>query len=322
MKYLTILLDDTSVAFCHAGNPYETSRLIPIDTLRKGIVFAMKENLSIQFVYPDFELPQEYMDTIDTIDHIDIKSAKHSLSADVVVIDDCNKLESYVRQANLDSTHVLRCTMNELLKSEPVVCEAIKVLNRINVVLTDVGNFSDSDVDNYRNFLDHLSVALYNEFVKGHNPQINILTDRMFLDNPNHCNAGVDSITLAPNGKFYICPAFYYNEQTEKYYTSHVGDIESGIDIKNPHLLKLNHAPICRICDAYHCKRCVWLNNELTHEVNTPSREQCVTAHLERNASRELMRKLKTDGNFLSDIDMEEISYLDPFEKIINNQNS
>ncbi len=322
MKYLTILLDDTSVAFCHVDNPYTTSKLIPIDILRKGIVFAMKENLSIQFVYPDYELPQEYTDLINTIDHIDIKSAAHSLSADIVVIDDINKLESYVRQANFDSTHVLRCTMDELLGSEAVIGEAVKVLNRINVIITDVEDFTDLVIDRYRGFLDKLSGVLYNEFIKGNQPQINIITDRIFLENANHCNAGVESITLAPNGHFYICPAFYYDESTQRQYSSSAGDIERGIDIKNAHLLNLKYAPICRICDAYQCKRCVWLNRKLTLEVNTPSHEQCVIAHLERNASRELLHKMKTNGCIQSDIDIAEISYMDPFDKIINNQNS
>lgn len=29
----------------------------------------MKENLMIQFVYPDYELPQAYKDAIESIDH-------------------------------------------------------------------------------------------------------------------------------------------------------------------------------------------------------------------------------------------------------------
>jgi CXXX repeat peptide maturase len=71
----------------------------------------------------------------------------------------------------------------------------------------------------------------------------------------------------------------------------------------------------CRRCDAYQCRRCIWLNRKLTREVNTPSHEQCVVAHLERNASRILLANIrKANPNFLAETKIEEIDYLDPFE--------
>ena len=108
-----------------------------------------------------------------------------------------------------------------------------------------------------------------------------------------NCNAGIDHITIAPNGKFYICPAFYYDDVNNS-----VGDIKSGLNIKNSQLLELNHAPICKICDAYHCKRCVWLNKKITLEINTPSHQQCVLSHAEREVSRILLSDLHNTSNF------------------------
>ena len=84
MQYLVILLDDTSVSYCHCDNPYKKRRLISLDDLRAGILYAMKENLMIQFVYPDYELPQDYLDVIDTIDHHDIVPSP--MKGDVVVL--------------------------------------------------------------------------------------------------------------------------------------------------------------------------------------------------------------------------------------------
>ena len=53
----------------------------------------------------------------------------------------------------------------------------------------------------------------------------------------------------------------------------------------------------------------------MTKEVNTPSHEQCVAAHIERNVSRQLLRIISEHGEFLSETgDIEEIDYLDPFE--------
>ena len=72
MQYLVILLDDTSVSYCHCENPYTERRPISFDDLKAGILYAMKENLMIQFVYPNYELPKEYLAVIDTIDHHEI----------------------------------------------------------------------------------------------------------------------------------------------------------------------------------------------------------------------------------------------------------
>ena len=315
IKYLTILLDDTSVSFCHADNPYSERNLIPIDTLKKGIVYAMKENLSIQFVYPDYALPREYIDVINTIDHININSATYTHSADLVVIDDIYKLRNYTKQANFDTVYIIRCKYEDLLNYEIEICEAIIVMKRINIIIKDVENFSDTDIEKYSKFLKLISDVVSNEYNKGHQPQINILTDRLFLDTPNHCNAGVESITLSPNGKFYICPEFYYDEFLHKDQSRSIGDVNTGIDIKNPQLYKLQFAPICRICDAYHCKRCIWLNKKLTREINTPSKQQCTMEHLERNSTRFIKNNLIVSENIK---DIPEIDYLDPFEYLLN----
>ena len=94
-----------------------------------------------------------------------------------------------------------------------------------------------------------------------------------------------------------------------------IGDVKHGLDIKNPQLYKLDHAPLCSRCDAYQCKRCIWLNRKMTYEVNTPSHEQCVMAHLERNASRYLLNAIRKYGAFLPEKEeIKEITYLDPFD--------
>ena len=102
MQYLVIMLDDTSVSYCHCDNPYKERRLISLDDLRAGILYAMKENLMIQFVYPDYELPQEYLEVIDTIDHHDI--VPYPQQGDVVVIEN-SKLESWQIRTVVDNTY-------------------------------------------------------------------------------------------------------------------------------------------------------------------------------------------------------------------------
>ena len=55
------------------------------------------------------------------------------------------------------------------------------------------------------------------------------------------------------------------------------------------------------------------MNGRLTLDYNTPSHQQCVMAHLERNASSRLQAKLRQMGYQKKMDVIEEISELDPF---------
>lgn len=327
LQYLIILLDDTATSFCHYGNSCTSRKLISIEDLKAGIFFAMKENLMIQFDYPDYELPGEYKDVINTIDHSDIVSCRCEDKAlrdkaDVVVINDWADLESL--QYSNETAYVLRTTKSDLFDNYAQIKPMLNQVKRLNVVVTDVDEFTEEDFARYQNVLSSLSEEVERLYANGQSPQLNLLTDRMVLGKMNNCNAGWENITLAPDGKFYVCPAFYHSptidgsetsigEQCEKGFS--IGDLQSGPDIKNPQLYRLDHATLCRHCDAYQCKRCVWLNRKTTCEVNTPSHEQCVTAHLERNASRALLNNIRRHGSFLPETgEIKEIEYLDPFE--------
>lgn len=308
LQYLVILLDDTSVAYCHAENPLKERNLIPLDMLKKAILFGMKENLMIQYVYPEYELPEEYNEVIESIDHIKI-------GKEVAVYNEV--------PATIDADNaVLRLPVADFIAKQYDIAALLPQAKRLNICLTDIDSFKDEQIDDYKNALATLNAVLVNQFKSGKQPQVNILTDRLQLTEMHNCGAGVTNITLAPNGKFYLCPAFYYDEKMgiSNRLNHHkpssersVGDLENGIVIPNPQLLKLDHAPLCRICDAFHCNRCIWLNQKLTWDNNTPSHQQCVIAHLERNASRDLQLKLKEEG-FLVENEIKQITYLDPFD--------
>lgn len=308
IQYLVILLDDKSVAYCHADNPLKERNLMPLDTLKKAILFGMKENLMIQYVYPEYELPEEYDEVIESIDHVKI-------GRDVSVYNE-------VPKAIISENVVLRLTIADFIAKQYDIAALLPQVKRLNISLIDVDSFQDIQQEDYKKALATLNAVLLNQYKTGKQPQLNILTDRLQLKEMHNCGAGDTNITIAPNGKFYLCPAFYYDEKTgiSNRLNHHkptsersVGDVENGLQIPNPQLLKLDHAPLCRICDAYHCNRCIWLNQKLTWDNNTPSHQQCVIAHLERNAARELQKQLKEAGLGISE-QIKEITYLDPFD--------
>lgn len=328
IQYLVILLDDTAPSYCHYDNPKTERKLMPLETLQRAVRYAMVENLAVQFVYPDYELPAEYLSVIDEIDHSDIVSAAYGAAT---LLSPSKEKETVFVTTGFSSLNVLgetlgetatgvsplhkplvvlRCTRAELFAHYPLIPKTLEQCTRLNVIITDVEKFTEEDFAAYKDVLEALSKSVEELYLKGLSPQLNLLTDRMMLDKMNNCGAADTCVTLAPDGKFYPCPAFYLAPDGYN-----IGSLVEGLQIKNPQLYRLDHAPICRKCNAWHCKRCVWLNRKTTLEVNTPSHEQCVVSHLERNASRTLLTNIRKHGTFLPDREeIKELTYLDPYD--------
>lgn len=310
LQYIVIILDDSSVSYCHYSNS-KVNKLISLEDLKSAILFAMKENLNIQFVFPDYQLPNEYLELIDSIDHCTIVSDNNEgsirIDADVIVVDDWYKINENETLIT-DKTYVVRTTYQDFLTNYKMLDSYIERCARLNIIYTDYNNCNTYDLNVYEDALLFLAEAIKIEYSRGHYVQLNLLTDRLFLTQMNNCGAGDNAITLAPNGHFYVCPAFYYSNE------ENIGNPITGLNIKNPQLYKLSHSPLCKHCDAYHCKRCVWTNKAKTLEVNIPSSEQCIMSHLERNASAYLLMRLRQLGDYFPNAKLEKTSCLDPFD--------
>ena len=312
LQYLIILLDDASTSYCHYNPSQSRRQLINLADLKAGIRFAMRENLMIQYVYPACDLPQEYKETIETIDHSKIMPSNSPMveEADVVVFNNWKDAVGF--SFDESATYVLRICKEDLFAKKDVIKTFIGKVARLNIVITDVQTFTENDFSKYKNVLDSFGEETEKLYKAGMSPQLNVITDRIALTQMNNCNAGSNNITLAPDGRFYICPAFYYSVEDKE--TFCVGDLKNGLAIKAAKLYKLEYAPLCRICDAYHCKLCLWINRKTTYDKTTPSHEQCVLAHLERNASRKVLESVRKDKEFYPEQDIKEINYLDPFD--------
>ena len=309
LQYLIILLDDASTSYCHYESKSPSNHLIELPTLKAGIRFAMKENLMIQFVYPESDLPNDYKEAIETIDHSKIIPSTSPMvdEADIVVFNNWKDAIGFALKSS--STYVLRICKVDLFAQVDVIKTLISKVSRLNLVIIDIDSFKDDDFVKYQDVLASFSNEVEKLFKEGKTPQLNVITDRIALTQMNNCNAGSNNITLAPNGKFYICPAFSYSEEDREAFC--VGDLQNGLSIKAANLYKLPYAPLCRICDAYQCKRCVWINRKMTYDITTPSHEQCVLSHIERNVSRNILENVRKEKEFYPEQDIKEIDYLE-----------
>ena len=273
-----VLLATDSTSFCIEHYREGKSILLPLDLLADLVKKAEKRQWKLQFVYPAYKLPEEYILLIDSIPHKDIVPALSPYKGDCVVLNGWDE----IGKIPIDSYCIIRTSLSDFYMFVDNLDVLLGVCKRLSVVFTDERTFSDEDVFKYKNALDRLTMLILKCWQESKHVAVNLITDRLHLAQMNDCGAGCQTVTLAPNGHFYICPSFYYSDEDNS-----CGSLEKGIDIKNPLLYKLDHAPLCSPCRAYHCQRCVYLNKCKTLEVNIPSFEQCKKSELELEATRE-----------------------------------
>jgi len=168
LQYLVILLDDTSVAYCHADNPLKERQLMPIETLKKGILFGMKQNLMIQYVFPEYALPEEYASVIESIDNVKIypmgckpvTGISDDGETDVIVANSVSELEKDMATIlDMKMATVLRLHFSEMLEQKDEIAKLFASGARINLCITDVEQFTDEQIEAYRQVLNEWNTA-------------------------------------------------------------------------------------------------------------------------------------------------------------------
>ena len=318
MQTLMVIMDSKAASFCYYETSEKPREKMSDELLKKIVYYGLTENLALNLILGDEPLTESQREILKWSDYVIYRSPKAVFAADgktldVFVFETDTWTESYTPTEHL----IVRIRKENIDKLPAWLEEHSPSVSRISLFIKDMDEMTDAELETYHNVLKRLQSWLP-EREEAKPLELSILTDRLQLEKPNHCDAGVKHVTIAPDGVFYVCPGFYYRENNRDFVIS---DIDTTLKthelpIKNKQLYKLDHAPICETCDAYQCKRCVWMNKRSTLEVNTPSRQQCVCAHLERNASRDLIEPL-----FIQDmVTIPEIDYLDPFDELMKKQ--
>ncbi len=311
-QHVIALLDRSAVAFCHAENPHVAPAFMAETLLRALIRRAEADGIALTFVAGHTELPRSIERLINGTAHIKIVPAARSERGAIVVADstDAEALQSLTPDGGRNL--ILRLARRDLGRLQ-ALCAALEGrYGRLSIHLRGIEYFTPADLDLYTEQLDELARYLRKLFSEGRRLEVNVLTDRMMLKEMRNCDAGVTHVTLTPEGDCHICPAFYYGGETP------IGrfDARTGFSVRRLANLGRAQGPLCSRCDAFHCKRCVWLNRKLTREDNVPSEQQCAIAHSEREASRHLLQDLGTIEPFWRMPRIAELAYRDPLELI------
>lgn len=312
LQHLILILDDSSSSFCCYPHYEGQRRVINLATVRKAVLYAQKHDMSINCLVGGDEIDSEILAALDVIPHNFISSCNRYLKDDDdVQVVDLNASSGGYCEAFVPNV-ILRFEREALPRLEETVTSYLHRCRRVNLCLTDVEHYTEADFQLYSCILKRLDEYLLKCLTADDARELNVVTDRLRLDRMNNCNAGVENITVGPDGLFYICPGYYTANGARS-----VGSIDGEPDIPLSYLLTIDNAPICRRCDAFHCRRCIWNNERLTRERNTPSHEQCVVAHIEREATRLLLNAMPHDIASQCRA-LQEIDYVDPINLIIN----
>lgn len=315
LTHVLVMLEDGAVSFCHYENPlfYSSSkpRWMADDLLRSIVRYAERSEIALTFLLGKTRAPLRIERLMNRIPHSKIvpMALRNAYPEAIFVLDSEDGAVSNQLDLDFSRNVILRLSRRDIGRCSEFCTTLAGRCGRLSVHMRDIEYFTRSDLAVYADELSNLALAMRKLYVGGHRVEINVLTDRMMLHEMRNCDAGVTHVSVAPNGECHICPAFVNNWPP-------IGRFDgvSGLLVQRIAGIEYERAPLCTRCDAFHCKRCVYLNRTLTEEFNVPSEQQCALAHIEREASRLLLKALGSVEPFRRMPRIAELNYRDPIE--------
>ncbi|CAK7010999.1 radical SAM peptide maturase, CXXX-repeat target family [Tissierella sp.] len=320
-KSLYFLLSDDYTTYCCYENKNKPNREMKDGVMLKGLDYAQENFMNPIFVHSInskcLELKKEY-EAYDILHIIPIKhfnlAQEYGFKRILPVYDMKNAWDEKVFIDNI----IINIREDEINRLSEAIDELIKFSNRININITGLDKyFKEKEYKKQMEKISDIITKIWEE--EGILKEINLLTDILFLEKHDNCKAGENTFVLSPTGKIYTCCAEFSNIEDH-----FIGDINEGITEEyGARLYKVENSNLCRICSAYQCKDCVYINRKNTKEYNVSPSFQCRKSHIEMDVSLNLKNKLKNcpiiAGKDLSKIEVNE--FLDPISMFFKNNN-
>ena len=192
--------------------------------------------------------------------------------------------KSLIYKINKDNMKYMVHDINKLISS---MCDALN----ISIFIENLRDYKLEDLFRYGQFLQNVADLIFDCWKCQKRVNINVLTHILFLDSHKNCGIGNNNITLGPDGKFYICPAFYYDLDLRNKYQ--IGDLNTGVKNNYQNSTFNINTNLCGKCDNYHCDKCVYMSLLGSGEFCVPTEIQCIKTNIERQATIYLLNKLK-----------------------------
>lgn len=176
---LIILLHTKSVSYCYYKNNCDTENWICIDVLKEGIRFALKNNLHVQFVYPTQDMPENYKEIVNSINHSNI--VPYNVKEEDNTIKVFTLLNDFACNNSYTYNCILHIKFSQIEENINQIIAKSNYYNRLNIVIDDIESIKDLDMERYRSYLGRLSSHIKNMYDRQIEIHINLLTDRIFF---------------------------------------------------------------------------------------------------------------------------------------------
>ncbi len=294
------------------------------DVFERAIAYARTEGLAVQVLCGPDGLPQFVREALaeqPAVIYAPVAACSHASDVPIVNTAGPPGTPSAHPMARIEAIAAGRHAIGILRLARSDVGRLVELwqalaarVERVVLVPLEVDRYDEPTLGTYRAQLGAISSQLAAAYAAGAQPQLNVLSDRMALGGAMECGAGVIHVTVDPAGRLFICPGFAARGAPP------VGDLDTGPILPNGQLLRRDHAPICQRCDAFQCRRCVYMNERATLELNTPPQRVCRTAHAERDQSRLLLEQLHAGGLLERLPPIPALEYDDPLEVLLGRQ--
>ena len=261
-KYLYFIVNDNCVSVCHyraAGQGISMSK----EVLEIGLLYAEHEHMVPVFIGDPYSILG--------------RAAKKKLH---VVVSDrynqeiisnpiCEFIPVYNGENHdplIESNSCILSIDREHLSHLADISERIGGYSkRINLKFTDLNQWKQSDFDMFRTQLNKLGNGICEK--------LNVFSYLLNGDrSDSSCKAGISEFALAPNGKLYPCPGYYFELPAEE-----IGVIDKPDTFKMIEVSMYDHSKSlqCRDCPNSQCEQCTLQNRLMTGFKNLPSDSFC-----------------------------------------------
>ena len=184
LKYLVILLDDTSTSYCHYDVEDREKNLIPLNVLKEGVLYAMKNNLKIQYILPSYTLPQDYIETMESMFNDKIGPIDQKLPLSAIVINGLKSINPNMMDGSMQ--YVIRTTISDFFENYGILKELFTLGISANIVFIDVESFTEDKIETYRTVLTELVNSVESSILKGKNINTNLITNTNMSTNTSN----------------------------------------------------------------------------------------------------------------------------------------
>ena len=276
-SYLYLLLSDRGPAFCHYTANADSYIVMSQEVFDAGMQYARSHNMIPVYIGN----PTELWSKADRhCVHVRIDEYRFLKQLEIneveLRIPIFHPTSDRTQLGGLDgaSTCILaidKTTISELLLT---ISALSKYYSRINVMKTDVRGWDNIIMSAYKEELKRIEKWRHQSSVK---VDINILPIRGTAGE-SRCAAGISEYTLAPDGNFYICPAYYFDGLFS------CGSIADGIINPYKEILSMDKRKKCAMCSNDNCMACTYLDFSRHHMLGATSLQQCSIATAEKEA--------------------------------------